>query len=499
MQIYLDNINELLLSWFAIIMSNPVYQAIAGAAVVAVLIWLVMIINYQLKLAKLRGTLRKTESAHETERQQLHTEIDNVKEQLHYTASELDAKTVQLSQLEAEQLKAKALIDRTLKLEKQAKHLVDTLQTEFYLPGIAQAELAETLGQTVQQVVTRLKTATQEHLAVVQAQQQTKQVLSENAALIEKLQLQLSDLTAQQQTLEQDYKAQKSAWQQEQAQLHEELQLLQASQQENLSKIAELEAKPQPVTFAAAASSVTQAIIEPATATLNTLQHEVKVAVEAVEEAVTPLAESVIESVTEAVAPLEEMVENVVENVTEVVTEVEQAAESSLAQTSSKFSSFMGSLKGLGASKKASPVVESAPEIPDAPSAPAEAPAAPESAAVTEDSSSPASPGLFGKLKSFGSSKKSSVAVAVETPEAPVEVATDEVIVESKPSSGTLDKMKGWVNFKKPAAVEDAKPEEASAEPEPFLDSMLEKLETSNVNKMVPEKLKDIYRKIMSV
>lgn len=497
MQIYLDNINELLLSWFAIIMSNPVYQAVAAAAAVAVLIWLIMIINYQLKLAKLRGTIRKSESAHETERQQLHTEIDNVKEQLHYTASELDAKNVQLTELAAEQLRAKALIERTLNLEKQAKQLVDTLQTEFYLPGIAQAELAETLGQTVQQVATRLKSATHEHLVVVQTQKQTQQLLSENAALIQKLQQQLSDLSAQHQALEQEYKAQKSIWQQEQAQLHEELQLLQASQQESLNKITELESKPQPVTLAAAASSVTQAIIEPASATLNTLQHEVKAAVEAVEEAVTPLAESVIESVTEAVAPLEDIVESVVENVTEVVTEVEQAAESTLAQSSSKFSSFMGSLKGLTA-KKAAPIVESAPEIPDTPSIEVETAPATAAVAQTEEHTE-AKSSLLGKLKSFGSSKKPAASEAVEAPEAAVEATKAEDIAETSPSSSTLDKMKGWVNFKKPAAVEEAKPEEAPAEPEPFLDSMLEKLETSNMNKMVPEKLKDIYRKIMSV
>lgn len=488
MQTYLTTINELLMQWYAIIMANPVYKTIFIAACVAAVIWFLMLVSYQVKVVRLRRQLRKADLAYEAERKLLNAELDTVKEQLQQTAVELDAKNVQVTQLETDRLSAQALLERATGLEQKAKQLVADLQTDFFLPALSAAQasdLSYALNHAMQNIADRLKIAQQQNLEVSQLRQQEQAALADKDKHIADLQSQIAVYAAQIQTLENDFKAQKSNWQQEQAQLHQEIQLAQTNQ-DTLRKATQLEqTRLQP---AASVENFSAAVASTDATTQDQPEMSTTAAV----------AESVFESVKHAVVPLEEAMDTVVANVSEVAADVEAATETSIAKAGNQFSKFLGSMKGFGSAKK-SVLEESAvvaEEVVEEIQAQASHAVEAVEELIAEAQESSQVSRFFGSLKNLGSGKQS--AVEEVAAEAESQAAVDVVASASAEASGAISKLKGMMNFKKAPAAAKAE-SEVVAEPEALLDSMVEKLEASNINKLMPKKLKDIYHKIMSV
>lgn len=488
MQTYLANLNTLLLEWYGIIMQRPLYTYIFYAAIAGLVIWLFMIVYYKIKLASLRKKLRKTVSSNQAEREQLQKEIDHVNSLLQQLEIDLGDKDAQLTQVESDRQAAQVVVDRAVALEQQAKQLIASIKTDFYLPSVPSAELdlSQQLGSLVHTVVERLKSTSQQHLEVSQAHKLVEAALLEREAKVQELLRQLETQTALMQSLEAQVQAQQANVQQYE-QMRNELQAVEASYQASQAKIAQLEAQVQQASVhpqSVAVSTPVAAVVAPEVISVTVPEAP---AVEVVPEAPITVDErietAVVESFTSAsVAYTEEVVDET------PVVPVEVAAE---AEEPVKASGLFGALKNLGAKKAKAPAEPTHFETEVSPvetvvvevAAPLEQPAEKAPAKLSS---------MFGSLKGLGGTKKSAavqeeVAVAHAEPEtAPAEKAS------------ATDKWKNLVSFKKPAATQQPAAKEV-VEDEPLLDSMVERLEASNLNNLVPKKLKDIYHKIMSV
>lgn len=184
----MEQLNGQLAALYALIMQDTLYQVIAAAAVAALIIWLFMLIRYQIKLFGLRRQLRQTEANNLLQQKQLQAEIDTLKQQLQQAQTEAGEHLNRTQQLENQQLLGQVRINQVNGLQNQVQQLVDNLQSEYLPASAAPLDLGQQLSAIVQELFNRMQTARQQEATTNQAQQQTLALLAERENELKSLQ-----------------------------------------------------------------------------------------------------------------------------------------------------------------------------------------------------------------------------------------------------------------------------------------------------------------------
>lgn len=225
MQAFVSNLKEVLLNWNSITIHSPLVSAVIIGVMIALMTWFLLSRYYRAKMGKVRAHCQQQLTAAEQEQLQVSDVLASTVEQLLDTETELSSQKQLVQQLEHDNALAQVTIARASELEKNLAQDLQTLQSNFFfsqpLPAISESNVSTLWQQhssVVNELVNRLKTTTQEQLALKQEKSKQRDLLAGFEVTVQEMNQKMATQAAQLAKLEHDFETQQARVVEQQAQ-----------------------------------------------------------------------------------------------------------------------------------------------------------------------------------------------------------------------------------------------------------------------------------------